>query len=389
MHVAEGIQISVRIELPFSAGDTIIELGGGDKPTKLDRIKVINIDKRQVSGVDIVRDLEQDFSDIGVYDGVFAKYMAEHISWRKIATFLKSCFNILKDGKSAIFIVPDTEAQMKLALSKEFDLGTSEMIFGGQDYSDNNHKVAFSKSFITKLLKDAGFSEVMITDHPDPNARDIIVVAKKSTVIHSVVDGKPVYEEAYFTNEAYTYGGYRDFPVHELTVDKILERKPKSVIELGGARGYLCKKLSDRGVPATCLDISNYCYSTRATDDFVRMDLAKEPIPKKDKEYDLAFSIAFLEHIPEEDLNHVISESMRVSKRGLHGITFTITPEDIDQTHKLGTIKPIEWWKERFKFIDPNYPVEIVDKEDLERYGLSATEMMRYLRGEINEGEQS
>lgn len=386
----------MSIALPFNFGDNIVELGGGDKPLRIEGIKTINVDVRQVQGVDVVRNLEEDFSDLGKFDGIISVYLAEHIRWRKIQGFFKSCYNLLKDGKPAVFIIPDTEEQMKLALTKEFDLGTSEMIFGGQDYDDNAHKVAFSKSFVTKLLKEAGFSEVSITTHPDPKARDIIVIATKGLLrsnSRTVVDGKPVYEEAYFTTDAYTFGGYRDFPVHELTVGKILERKPTSVIELGGARGYLCKKLSDRGIPSTCTDVSKYCYGTRATDDFILMDLAKDKIPKSDKEYDLAFSIAFLEHIPDkdkdgnqiEDLNHAIRESIRVSHRGLHGITFTIEPNDIDETHRIGTIKPREWWIEKFKSIDPNYPVEIVDKEDLERMD---TDMMRYLRGEIAEGVQ-
>jgi hypothetical protein len=306
--------------------------------------------------------------------------------------FFKSCFNVLKEGKPAVFIVPDTEEQMKLALTKPFDLGTSQMIFGDQNYSDNNHKVAFSKSFITQLLTASGFINVEITKHPNEASRDIIVVAHRpellrSNVDHSIVDGKPHYEEAYFTTEAYTYGGYRDFPVHDLTARKVLERNPKSVIELGGAMGFICKRLSDTGIMATCLDVSKYCYNNRATDNFVLMDLAKERIPREDKEYDLAFSIAFLEHIPEVDLDHTIRESMRVSRRGLHGITFTIEPNDIDLTHRVGSIFPKAWWQEKFKSIDPNYPVEILDKEDLERDAVATdSPMLRYLRGELKEG---
>ena len=380
----------MSVALPFASGDSIVELGGGDKPLRIEGLKTINVDVRQTQGVDIVRNLEEDFSDLGKYDGIISVYLAEHIGWRKIQGFFKSCYNILKDGKPAVFIIPDTEEQMKLALTKEFDLGTSEMIFGGQDYGDNAHKVAFSKLFVTKLLKEAGFGDVSITNHPDPKARDIIVVAHKGLLprnSRTVVDGKPVYEEAYFTTDAYTFGGYRDFPVHALTVQKILERKPKSVVELGGAMGFICKRLGEAGVPATCLDVSKYCYDHRATDDFVLMDLAKDKIPKLDKEYDLAFSIAFLEHIPIENLDYTIRESIRVSKRGLHGITFTIEPNDIDETHRIGTIRPKVFWEEKFKSIDPNYPVEIMDKEDLERVSpIGESDMMRYLRDEIKEG---
>jgi hypothetical protein len=326
------------------------------------------------------------------YDGLIAVYLAEHISWRKIEVFFKSCFNVLKDGKPAVFIVPDTEEQMKLALTKPFDLGTSQMIFGDQNFSDNTHKIAFSKPFITQLLTASGFINVEITKHPNEASRDIIVVAHRpellrSNVDHSIIDGKPHYEEAYFTTEAYTYGGYRDFPVHDLTARKVLERNPKSVIELGGAMGFICKRLSDKGTPSTCIDVSKYCYDRRATNDFILMDLSKERIPRPNHQYDLAFSIAFLEHIAPEDVEYVIRESMRVSARGLHGITFVVTATDIDQTHLIGSIHPREWWQEKFKSIDPNYPVEILDKEDLERDAVATdSPMLRYLRGELKEG---
>jgi hypothetical protein len=382
--------MSGNIALPFAYGDSIAELGGGDNPIKIQGVGMVNVDVRKAQGVDIVRNLEEDFSDLGKYDGVISVYLAEHISWRKIEVFFKSCFNILKEGKPAVFIVPDTEEQMKLALSKPFDLGTSQMIFGDQNYSDNNHKVAFSKPFITQLLTSAGFIDVEITKHPNEASRDIIVVAHRpvlarSNTDHSIVDGKPHYEEAYFTTEAYTYGGYRDFPVHDLTSRKVLERKPRSVVELGGAMGFICKRLRDAGVPATCIDVSKYCSDHRATTDFILMDLSKGIIPKVDKSVDLAFSIAFLEHIAPEDIDHVIRESMRVSTRGLHGITFTIEPNDIDLTHRCGSIHPREWWQEKFKSIDPNYPVEILDKEDLERE-TDDSPMQRYLRGELKEG---
>ena len=358
--------------LPFKPGDKIVELGGGSTPLRIEDLTTFNVDIRPLPEVDQVRDLEEDFSDLGKFDGLLASYIAEHISWRKIKKFFKSCYNVLKDGGVAVFIVPNTYEQIKLILEKgedEISLEDSCFLFGDQDYPENTHKTFFSKPLITKLLKEVGFNRVVIYDHPNPKARDMIVEAyreKKTEDVESLRGKEYKFEREYFEDGTYGYYMYRDFPCHYRTAKEVLDRKPESVVEFGGARGYVCKILEGfYGVKTCVVDISNHCYHTRAIDNYIRCDISRERVPIKDKEYDLCFSIAFLEHIPEDRVEHVIRESIRVSKRGLHGITFKKEPYDIDKTHV--TMKPKEWWIEKFGEVDPSYPVEIVDKEDLER----------------------
>jgi len=165
---------------PFKPNDKILELGGGSNPMMrhIPNITTVNMDVRQVPGVDIVRNLEEDFSDVGEYDGLFAQYIAEHISWRKVETFFKSCFNVVRGGGVAVFVVPDTYAQMQKILQKpadEITFDDSNFLFGGQDYPENTHKWLLSRPFVIKLLRDAGFGKVVIKEHPDPNARDMFV----------------------------------------------------------------------------------------------------------------------------------------------------------------------------------------------------------------------
>lgn len=174
------------------------------------------------------------------------------------------------------------------------------------------------------------------------------------------------FSRSYFEGDGYTGVGYQDFTCHFNTVEFIKKRDPKSVLEVGCGRGYLAKRLDNQDIPSTCMDISEHCWQTRVTDNFVLHDLTKIPYPFEDQQFDLCFSIATLEHIPEKYIPSVIKELSRISQRGLHGITFEITPQDVDKTHLSGTIKPKEWWISKFKEIVPNYPVEIVDKEEME-----------------------
>jgi len=173
------------------------------------------------------------------------------------------------------------------------------------------------------------------------------------------------FERNYFEEGTTGYRQYRDFPVHYVTASKIQERNPKSVLEVGGARGYICKILQTHGVPSVCMDVSVYCNQNKVVEEFVLHDATKEPYPFKDKEFDLCVSVAVLEHLPEDRIDAVISEMIRVSNRGLHGITFEKTTQDRDTTHC--NMHPREWWVDRFSRVDSDYAVEIVDKEELEQ----------------------
>jgi len=178
----------MSINLPFKEGSTVLELGGGDNPIikRIQGLKSVNVDVRQIPGVDVVRNLEGDFSDIGEFDGLFANYLLEHLSWRKVTHFLEQCYKVLKPDSYAFFVVPDTYAQMQKILEKkaeEISFDDSNFLYGGQDFSDNTHKWLISRPFLKTLLLQAGFSDVEFVTHPAPDARDMFVKAYKRTSV--------------------------------------------------------------------------------------------------------------------------------------------------------------------------------------------------------------
>lgn len=358
--------------LPFKSGDRVVDIGGGKNPLKVQGIKVFNVDLLEVPGVDAVRNLEEDFSDIGEFDGLYCSYVAEHIGWRNVERFFRNCYEVLKDGGVGVFIVPDTLEQMRKVLGKpKITLADSEFLFGGQDFPSNVHKVAFSRDFIAELLSNAGFTVTRILDVDNPEARDIIVEVHKSMPMAPVGYGKKgksvkeMYDRAYFEDDTDGYVGFWDFPVNFKVVNKVVEMKPESVLDVGAARGYIVKNIEAHGIRAVAMDISDHCFHTRATDSFLLHDATNVPWPFGDNEFDLMISTSFLEHIPEEQLSVVIKEMERVSKRSYHEITFKIIPSDIDTTHQQGTIKPHEWWVNKFKTDAPNYPTKIQSMEEV------------------------
>jgi len=288
-----------------------VELGGGSNSIikRVPGLEGFNVDIRQVLGVDAVRNLEEDFSDLGQFDGLFAQYVAEHISWRKIETFFKSCYNVLKPNGVALFIVPDTYGQIKKILQKtpeEIDLDDSNFLFGGQDYSDNAHKTFLSKPFTTKLLKEAGFSEVKITDHPNPNARDMLVEAHKMgqpTILTGAIAD---------TNTKINFGSFTVTFGHAWINADI--------------RGDIKQTVEDKG------HIFEYCDVTK-------------PLRWENNSVALITAHHLIEHLTRGEGAHFLEQSFRILKPG--GVIRLSTPDLNTFIAKLGSFK--ETYAEEFE----------------------------------------
>lgn len=172
----------------------------------------------------------------------------------------------------------------------------------------------------------------------------------------------------------YAREGYWDYPIHAVTALHVLARKPKSVLELGAGRNYIVKRLQDAGVSAYGMEISKHCYMTRAADNFIRGDICETPWFKSSDEvflehndglFDLCFSCACLEHIPEEFLPAVVREMAKTCQRGLHGVDFGEKDDSFDKSHI--SLHDKKWWNDLFHKYAQGWPVEIVNKEELEQ----------------------
>jgi predicted SAM-dependent methyltransferase/glycosyltransferase involved in cell wall biosynthesis len=301
----------------------IVELGGGSNP----RFRP-NVDCRMIEGkVDIVADFEQPLPlPSEEFDGVFSQYVIEHISWRNVPQFINEIFRILKPNGKATIITADLKAQAEALVKKEtWGFEDVSMVFGGQDFPENTHKSSMSPEMMVRLFRNAGFNKVNITHLPNCGT-DMIIEGEK-------VERRELFGRKYFDGEGYI-GLYRDFPQHYKTAELILDRKPESVLELGGARGYICKILQSHGVPATCLDISPHCWHTRVIKEFILWDATEMPwkslviaarnpsvkegvverrriTPITERTFDICFSIAFLEHIPENSVYDALSDKIK------------------------------------------------------------------------------
>lgn len=377
-----------EIQLQIEPGDKIVELGGGIEGRALFHP---NVDVQEGPGVDIVADLNKPFPlGTGEFTGIYSRFVIEHIYWANLPQFLSECYRILKDGGRAILITANTYEQCRIIVERGddgFDRSLVSMLFGGQGKGGSEaeaHKCGFSPQYAIKLLRSAGFARVTVYEYPGfapeiGRSVEIIIQADKAPLQEKAImpsmrelafwekPAKPEYDLGYFDSTAGTgYGppGYHDFPAHWKMVREILKRKPKSVIEFGCGRGYVLKKLEAYGIGVLGVDIAEHCFHTRAVRNFILGD-ACDKLPVKDKQFTLAFSHDFWEHLPPDRVNDAIKESVRVSRQGFHGITFSTHPNAKDDPTHL-CLQPKEWWVKKFKKLAPKYPVEIVDKNELE-----------------------
>lgn len=408
------------IDLKMPEGYRCIELGCGDRRHPAAHVAV---DVRTGPGVDFAVNFEETPWPISSeeFDVAISFYVLEHISWRNTLNFLKECFRVLKPGGKLVLLTPDTEAQMRHLLKTSDWDDAGSMLFGDLNYPENSHKAFVNPAKLTQLLRDAGFTDVLVSPFgekqtdmltqalkpvhtfeaktmPSKNAAppELHATEFRPNVLGSNVGSVPpqtpppelppaevLFDRRYWDggNEWGGFqGGYRDFACHEVTAQHVLARRPKSVLELGCARGYVLKRLEDAGVACRGLDASKHCHLTRVASSVSLHNFAASKLPYQPSvtfmggsEYDveeptidLCFSIATLDHVAEKDLPRLIKDMASVCKRGLHGINFS--PPGGDRTRQ--TCRPREWWVKLFETHAPGWPVEILDKDELENGNL-------------------
>lgn len=122
----------------------------------------------------------------------------------------------------------------------------------------------------------------------------------------------------------------------------VAEIKPRRVLDVGCAKGFLVEALRDRGVEAFGIDISEYAIGEVRPDlePYCRVASAVEPF---DERYDLVTCIEVLEHLGEEDGRTAIANICRSAE----DVLFSSTPDDFTEPTHVN-VRPRSWWIERF-----------------------------------------
>lgn len=138
--------------------------------------KCINVDIRQLKGVDIICDVSHlPFPD-ECFERILASDIIEHFPLAETENLLKEWSRVLKIGGHMKFRTPS----LKWAVNYYRATGNAEFvsyhIFGGQDYNTNFHYVIFDNVWLSSLCDKFGLTTV---DYKENYSNFELVVVKK------------------------------------------------------------------------------------------------------------------------------------------------------------------------------------------------------------------
>jgi len=88
----------------------------------------------------------------------------EHIGRWDVQTVLKRWFDLLKSDGKLILSVPDFEAITKYYVKTKDLKSLVGLLYGGQDYNENFHKICWDFETLSEDLKQVGFQDVVRYD---------------------------------------------------------------------------------------------------------------------------------------------------------------------------------------------------------------------------------
>jgi hypothetical protein len=150
------------------AGETLkLNLGCGHVPID----GYVNVDMRDLPGVDLVAKLDELPIDPGSVDEVFSAHVLEHFPREElIRQMLPYWVTLLRPGGSFRAVVPDIDAMAKAYATGTFDfVQFREVVYGGQEYEGDTHFNGFSPDDLVDVLTGAGLTNVAIVERGRTN----------------------------------------------------------------------------------------------------------------------------------------------------------------------------------------------------------------------------
>jgi SAM-dependent methyltransferase len=147
IHVAKLLQMGAELKL---------NVGCGSKPQP----EYLNVDERELEGVDLICDLRALPFTNGSVAEIYAAHVIEHFTEADLkGKVLPAWHHLLKAGGRLRVAVPDAEAMSQGFVRGDLAFETLRTVtYGGQDYCGNFHYTMFSRDSLRVTLRDAGFS---------------------------------------------------------------------------------------------------------------------------------------------------------------------------------------------------------------------------------------
>ncbi len=160
--VEKRVVASDKLAASRAEGNLRLNLGCGHIPLS----GYLNLDRRELPGVDIVADAGDIPVEAGEVAEVFSAHMLEHFPQEQLRRQLLPYWrSLLGPGGTFRAVVPDAEAMIREYSEGRYPYDDlREVTFGAQDYDGDFHFNMFTPSSMAELLIEAGFKDVRLIE---------------------------------------------------------------------------------------------------------------------------------------------------------------------------------------------------------------------------------
>ena len=133
----------------------------------------VNVDRRELPGVDVVADLgDMPFEEGGVQE-ISSAHALEHFPQEMLRRRLLPYWRtLLMPGGVFRAVVPDGEAMLAGVAAGSYSFSNfREVLFGAQDYDGDFHFNLFTPDSLCGLLEEAGFKDIHVNARARPNGK--------------------------------------------------------------------------------------------------------------------------------------------------------------------------------------------------------------------------
>ena len=142
----------------MAASGLRLNLGCGHIPID----QYINVDQRELPGVDVVAGVEDIPFEPGTVSEVYSAHLIEHFPQEHFRRRLLPYWRSLLTEHGILHVVaPDGEAMLDGIAKRTYAFSDfREVLFGGQDYDGDFHYNMFTPDSLAQLLAEAGFEDI-------------------------------------------------------------------------------------------------------------------------------------------------------------------------------------------------------------------------------------